>query len=42
MYSELSQNMDFFLILFEKLFLTPRFLTYTTEKKSQFHDFSPT
>ena len=42
MYSELSNKRGVFLILFEKLLLIPRFLTYTIEKKSKLHIFSPT
>ena len=42
-YSELSNKLRVFLILFEEIFPTPHFFTYTNEKeKSQPHDFSPT
>ena len=38
----ISNKRGVFLILFEKIFPTPHFFTYTNEKKSQLHDFSPT
>ena len=41
-YNELSNKRGVFLILFEKIFPTPCFFTYTNEKKSQLHVLSPT